>query len=118
MRDVRDDEVLQARMRQTDMLQLQPRELQWIKEHQESTGDTEMTTLNDIDILRKVYEHSLEAYSRTCRRVTALVLAGRDLTDERHHRMRDYVEFRRDCVTHTRRDLENAIEVQAMAASV
>lgn len=77
-----------------------------------------MTTLNDIDFLRKVYETSLENYSRACRRATALALGGRDLNDYAHRKLRDYIEIRRRCAELTRADLERVIEEQAMAASV
>ena len=77
-----------------------------------------MTTLDDIDFLRKVHETSLENYSRACRRATALALGGRDLTDHAHRKLRDYLELLRRCEARTRADLESAIEAQAMAASV
>lgn len=77
-----------------------------------------MTTLDDIEFLRKVHETALENYSRACRRATALALGGRDLTDHKHRKMRDYLELLRRCEARTRADLESAIETQAMAASV
>lgn len=77
-----------------------------------------MTTLIDIDILRKVYEQTLERYNRTCRRVTALAMGGRCITDYKHRYIHDYVTNCKLAVDYVRRDLENAIERQAMAASV
>lgn len=77
-----------------------------------------MTTLNDIDILRAIAEHMQERYDRACRRIAALVIGGRNLADDRHLKLKYYLEYCRESAERTRMDLENAIEVQALAASV
>jgi hypothetical protein len=101
------------------LLELLAEKLQGPEEHQQYTGDLIMATqLKDIEFLRKVHETSLENYSRACRRATALALGGRDLTDHAHRKLRDYLELLRRCAERTRSDLETAIEMQAIAASV
>lgn len=74
-----------------------------------------MTTLNDIDILRKAADEAEERYNRRCRRLVALYTAGRKVDD---HVILLRTDERRIGYELTRRDLENAIEFQAMAASV
>lgn len=74
-----------------------------------------MTTLKDIDILRKAADEAEERYNRRCRRLVALYMAGRKV-DDHIILLRTYE--RRLGFESTRRDLENVIEIQAMAASM
>ena len=74
-----------------------------------------MTTLKDIDILRKAADESEERYNRRCRRLVALYMAGRKVED---HIILLRTDERRLGFESTRRDLENVIEIQAMAASM
>jgi hypothetical protein len=116
---MRTAQVLQAGRKTLRLLELLAEKLQGPEEHQQYTGDLIMATqLKDIEFLRKVHETSMENYSRACRRATALALGGRDLTDHAHRKLRDYLELLRRCAERTRADLETAIEMQAMAASV
>ena len=74
-----------------------------------------MTTLKDIDILRKAADEAEERYNRRCRRLVALYMAGRKVED---HIILLRTDERRLGFESTRRDLENVIEIQAMAASM
>ena len=74
-----------------------------------------MTTLKDIDILRKAADEAEERYNRRCRRLVSLYMAGRKVTD---HIILLRTDERRLGFESTRRDLENVIEIQAMAASM
>lgn len=74
-----------------------------------------MTTLKDIDILRKAADEAEERYNRRCRRLVALYMAGRKVED---HIILLRTDERRLGFESTRRDLENVIEIQAMAASI
>ena len=74
-----------------------------------------MTTLKDIDILRKAADEAEERYNRRCRRLVSLYMAGRKVDD---HIILLRTDERRLGFESTRRDLENVIEIQAMAASM
>lgn len=74
-----------------------------------------MTTLNDVAILRKVADEAAERYNRRCRRLVALYMAGRKVTD---HIILLRTDERRLGFESTRHDLEKVIEFQAMVASV
>ena len=74
-----------------------------------------MTTLKDIDILRKAADEAEERYNRRCRRLVALYMAGRKVED---HIILLRTDERRLGFESTRRDLENVIEIQAMADSM
>lgn len=69
-----------------------------------------MNILKNVEFLRKVHASMLETYNRECRRVAALVTGGRDLSDERHHKLRDFIEDWRLAVEHSKRNLDSAIE--------
>lgn len=73
-----------------------------------------MTTLNDIHLLRIVADKAAEKYNRRCRRLVALYRAGRKVKAKSW----DYTDCMRLMAESTARDLETAIEQQAMAASV
>ena len=73
-----------------------------------------MTTLNDVNLLRKIADHAAERYNRRCRRLVALYRAGRKV-NSRHW---DNTDFMKMMMESTRQDLEMVIENQALAASV
>lgn len=72
-----------------------------------------MTTI-DIWILQTTADKMAERYNRRCRRLVALYRAGRKVDAKSW----DYTDCMRLMAESTARDLETAIEQQAMAASV
>ena len=73
-----------------------------------------MTTLTDIDILMKCAEAHAENYNRRCRRLVALLRYGCKVDAKTW----DATDNLRACMENSRRDLEDAILSQSMAASV
>lgn len=73
-----------------------------------------MTTLEDIDFLRRVAELQNKRRDRRARRLLALYIGGRRPSEV----LLINYSILCECVTRCYRDLDSAIETQAMAASV
>lgn len=73
-----------------------------------------MTTLEDIDFLRRVAELQTKRRDRRARRLLTLYIGGRRPSEQ----LLINYSILCECVTRCYRDLDDAIEVQAMAASV
>lgn len=73
-----------------------------------------MTTLEDIDILRKVAAEQAERRDRRARRLLSLYMAGR----EPGQNLLDTYSIMTECVNRCRSDIDTVMEAQAMAASM
>ena len=74
-----------------------------------------MTTLEDIDILRKAADEAEERYNRRCRRLVALYMAGRKVED---HIILLRTDERRLAYESTLKDMDYVMEFQAQMASM
>jgi hypothetical protein len=113
VRRLRAEEILQERRQDDNLLRVQQGQLQRTEDNQQ--GQSTMTTLKDINIIREIHEQAAEIYNRRCRRLVALYTAGRKVDD---HVILLRTDERRLAYESTLKDMDYVMEFQAQMASM